>query len=254
VYNHITLKELEDYEDQCLACQRGKSHIRPKPSEPSRAKQFNERVAIDTLEISKRLNIKVATMTDEFSGILAIRVLDSKHGSSWRFSFMDGWTSHYGWSAHIRLDGALEYDAEFERQALDNNSHFERTAVDHPQGNACCERWQRVILDMIRTIMDDSPMIKPTREAVRRILENHIPNVYNLTKSARNRWKSPYQIAGLPYHALDGQFWPGRLLVYKAPRRHRPHYDKIDIPGIDVVCLSQLPSGAVAIQLPSGCV
>ena len=185
-------------------------------------------------------------MVDHYSSLVSLRALKDEKAPTWLAAFLNGWVARYGWCHRLRTDGSGSFN-DIVTMAYSFGVVWEPTPAYHPQANGRCERVNRVVIEMFRTVLASAPLLNKTFPALQLILENFIEWNINNTATRHLGWRSPAQVAQVPQTPHDVRFFPGRQLsVLPGVRRG----DKSFLKGIIVTCVTQLPSGAVAVQNP----
>ena len=188
----------DDVDSACAACQR--CQVAKKPALPVRQPPGHlvaisplEVVAIDFLkmDVSKTGMEHILVMTDVFSKwAMAIATKDETADTVVKVLFKH-WILNYGPPLRIHSDRGKCFDAAVLTQLCEAYSiRQSRTTAYHPAGNGQCERFNRTIINLIRTLPPDKKSQWPAHL-------RDLCMLYNMT---------PHSVTGMsPYEILFGR-------------------------------------------------
>lgn len=185
------VKDIQHYCDSCERCMISKE---PSPKVKSAmchvlANQPLETVAMDftVLERSTSGFENVLVMTDVFSKLTIAVPTKDQTAKTVAKVFVQEWIQRYGCPQRIHSDLGRSFENCIV-QALCRlySIHKSRTTSYHPQGNSQCERFNRTLHNLLRTLVDDEKLKWP--DHIRELVY-----VYNCTPHS-STGLSPYKL------------------------------------------------------------
>lgn len=148
--------ELAKHISNCGRCLRRKACVKVRaPMEPIETTQPLELVCMDylTLEASKGGFKYILVITDHFTKYaLAIPTKDMTAKTTAE-AFFNSFVVHYGLPHRIHTDQGANFEGKLIKDLCKMMGvEKSRTTPFHPQGNGCCERFNRTLLNMLGTL------------------------------------------------------------------------------------------------------
>lgn len=213
--------EAKSYVSDCERCTMGRRPILHTTSSHLLASRPLEILAIDftKLESASDGRDNVLVLTDVFSKFSqAIPTRDQQAITVAQVLVRD-WFQRYGVPERIHSDQGRDFESKLVKELCAiYNIKKTRTTPYHPQGNAQCERFNRSMHDLLRTLPPDQKTRWP----------RHLPalvQAYNNTPHASTGFSPHYLLFGqeprLPVDHLLGQTTPAAVGPVDWVRQHR---------------------------------
>ncbi|KAL5479703.1 hypothetical protein EMCRGX_G023263 [Ephydatia muelleri] len=156
-YGVSMLQDVEQYCQQCMTCQKNK------PTAPMRAPLVNvptgrpwQMVAVDILEVpvSPNNNRYLLVIQDYFTKWAEARPLPDQTSAQITHELMEVF-ANYGFSDIVHSDQGRNFESTVFHQTLEAfGVHKSRTTAYHPQGDGLVERFNRTLLQLLRTYVE----------------------------------------------------------------------------------------------------
>ena len=150
-------ESLEKIEKECETCQKfQRGPLRPVVGF-SMAKEFNEVVALDLKQWSFSPNIWFCHMIDLATRYSVCVVIHNKKKETIINAIMSRWISIFGSPRQVLSDNGGEFNNEdFRSMAESFNIRVTTTAAESPWSNGCNERYNGIISDMVKKVLNET--------------------------------------------------------------------------------------------------
>ena len=152
--------DIAEYIAQCQRCIRAKAPHLPHcaPLESIITSQPMEMVALDflTLEDGRGGVANVLVITDHFSKYAMAVPTTNQTARTTARTFFDAFVVHYGFPSRIHSDQGRNFESKVIKELCAiAGIKKSRTTPYHAMGNGCTERFNRTLLEMLRTLEED---------------------------------------------------------------------------------------------------
>ena len=150
-------KDVRDHIRTCDRCQRAKDKPDKEEIEQTEATYPLELVHVDLLLIGGKKDIRkdvnVVVVTDHFTRYSQAYVTSSQTALTVAKVLYVNFFTNYGWPAKLITDQGPQFEGNlFQQLVKEAKIRKIRTTPYHPEGNAQCERFNRTLLNMLRTM------------------------------------------------------------------------------------------------------
>ena len=183
---------LEKVEKDCETCQRfQRGPLRPVVGF-SMAKEFNEVVALDLKQWSSSPNIWFLHMIDLATRYSVCVVINNKRKETIINAIMTRWISTFGSPRQVLSDNGGEFNNEdFRSMAESFNIRVTTTAAESPWSNGCNERYNGIISDMVKKVLNETRCCLETALAWAVSAKNSLENYYGYSPNQLVFGKNP---------------------------------------------------------------
>lgn len=213
--------DVETYIQKCERCILNKRQSISPPMGHLIATRPLEVLAIDfsKLEMATDGTDNVLVMTDIFTKYTVAVPTKNQEASTVVKVLVKEWFSHYGVPERIHSDQGRDFESRLVKELCSlYNIRKSRTTPYHPQGNGQCERYNRTLHDLLRTLETEKKSRWPYHLA-------EVVQAYNVTPHSTTGFSPYFLLFGreprLPVDALLGRPAPAATGVVDWVRHHR---------------------------------
>ena len=150
-------KDVRDHIRTCDRCERAKDREDKEEIEQTEASYPLEMVHVDLLLIGGkkdvRKDINVLVVTDHFTRYAQAYLISSQTALEVAKKLYTNFFTNYGWPTKLITDQGPQFEGRLFQQLMrEAEIRKIRTTPYHPEGNAQCERFNRTLLNMLRTM------------------------------------------------------------------------------------------------------
>ncbi|KAL8615846.1 hypothetical protein ACOMHN_048554 [Nucella lapillus] len=193
VYWPGMMKDVQQYIERCPRCLVNKQPITKPPMGHICASRPLQILAIDftKLEMASDGRENVLVMTDVFTKFTVAAPTKNQEARTVAQVLVKEWFSRYGVPERIHSDQGRDFESALVRSLCEMYGvRKTRTTPYHPQGNGQCERFNRTLHDLLRTLSAEQKQKWP-------LYLQEMVQAYNTT---------PHSVTGFsPYYLLFGQ-------------------------------------------------
>ena len=150
-------KDVRDHIRTCDRCERAKDREDKEEIEQTEASYPLEMVHLDLLLIGGkkdiRKDINVLVVTDHFTRYAQAYIISSQTALEVAKKLYTNFFTNYGWPTKLITDQGPQFEGRLFQQLMKEAEIRKiRTTPCHPEGNAQCKRFNRTLLNMLRTM------------------------------------------------------------------------------------------------------
>lgn len=148
-------KEVKNYVQACIPCQRRRPSSISLPMGSVQADSPNDKVAVDLMTLPRSIenNRYVLVMSDVFSKFVSLSPLTSKDSGQVAQAFLTHWVAVFGAPKHVLSDQGGEFAGVLDQILVNLGSKHLRTTAYHPQSNGQVERFNATLQTMLSKVV-----------------------------------------------------------------------------------------------------